>query len=31
MMEESSDESTEIITKEEADMARQMQEADLNG
>ncbi|XP_052100147.1 protein PRRC1-A-like [Mytilus californianus] len=30
MMEESSDESTEIITKEEADMARQMQEAEIN-
>lgn len=30
MMEESSDESTEIITKEEADLARQMQEAEIS-
>lgn len=31
MMEESSDESTEIITKEEADLARKMQEAEISG
>jgi hypothetical protein len=30
MMEESSDESAEIITKEEADLARKMQDADIS-
>jgi len=30
MMEESSDESAEIITKEEADLARKMQDAEIS-